>query len=171
MDLLTSKNIKKCKEDVNNIINITKEYTGHFTETINKNIESIKNELTFNPASLLTFKNRNSYEKRCEHSSKLLIKYPNFVPVIVDSLDFSIRIDKNKLLIHKDTSCTVLIYNIRKQLKLQNFEAIFVFCNGILVCNTYTVGELYEYYLSENKIQSDGDKFLYLEIKKENTFG
>jgi hypothetical protein len=168
MDLLSTKNIEKYKQDV---INMTKEYTGHFTETINKNIDNIKNELNFNPASLLTFKNRNSYEKRCEHSNKLLIKYPNFVPVIVDSLDFSVRIDKNKLLIHKDTSCTILIYNIRKQLKLENFESIFVFCNDILVCNTYTVGQLYEYYLSENKIQHDGDKFLYLEIKKENTFG
>ena len=64
-----------------------------------------------------------------------------------------------------------VIYNIRKQLELSPEKAIFIFCDGKLLNLTQTIGEIYENYLHNNKIKSDGDLFLYFELKEESTFG
>lgn len=115
------------------------------------------------------YKNKISYEKRCNESQRLRIKYTNSVPIIIQSSDLIIK--KNKFLTVMTNTTSSVIYNIRKQLELSPEKAIFIFCDDKLLNLTQTIGEIYENYLHNNKIKSDGDLFLYFELKEESTFG
>lgn len=97
---------------------------------------------------------------------KILEKYPDRVPVYVNKKEGSnvCDIEKHKYLVPKDMTVGQFIYVLRKNIKLKSNEALFVFINNIIVCNTDLMGEVY------NKNKND-DKFLYVIYSSENTFG
>lgn len=96
------------------------------------------------------------------HQSKALLqKYPNCIPVILEGSDDLVN---KKLLIQNDMTISKLMCFIRKKNKLNKFEAYFLFIDSILLVNTETISNLYKLYCSENG-------FLYITVKKENTFG
>jgi len=114
------------------------------------------------------FQQEYSFEKRLEVASKILLKYPDRVPVIVEKQDndtLTPVIDKKKFLVPKDINVSMFIAEIRKHLPgLPPNEGIFIFTNNLLVAANDILGTLYE----KNK---DTDGFLYVTYKLDNIFG
>lgn len=113
-----------------------------------------------------SFKNDFTLEQRSAESSRVLEKYPNRIPVIVERDDRSTisDIDKKKYLVPGDLTIGQFIYIIRKRIKLKPEEALFVFTNNTLVPTSALLSNIY----TSNK---DQDKFLYFQYSGENTFG
>jgi GABA(A) receptor-associated protein len=133
-------------------------------------VKNIKDPVTY----IDTYKYQNivPYKQRCKESMHIRYKYPERVPVIINIQDLSLKLKKNKLLIPQDYTMSLAICGIRKQFILENYQAIFVFCDNMLVPNSQTIGELYENYKIKNNIKNyDDDQYLYLTLCLENTFG
>ena len=112
------------------------------------------------------FKKSKSLNERITESSKIIERYPDRIPIIVEKDKKSkIRdIDKNKFLVPNDMTLGQFMYVVRKRIKLDPTEALFFFVNNILCNNTQTLGEIYKTY-------KDKDGFLYILYTSENTFG
>lgn len=110
-----------------------------------------------------------SYQKRCEDSTRLCNKYPNYIPVIVNCFNPELKLIKNKFLVPKSTPGSQLIFSIRRQTILTSNTAIFMFIDNILFEHTKNVDEIYEYHMSRRKDKND--KYMYVDITLENTFG
>ena len=117
------------------------------------------------------YQNSVSYQKRCFDSIKLCTKYPDHVPIIVNCTETEIKLKKTKYLVPKDLEASKFMFTIRSQIKLHSSKAIFVFVDNILLDNNKLIGQIYEEHLRKNKIKDDGDRFLYITITLENTFG
>ena len=112
------------------------------------------------------FKNKNSFEKRYEESLKVIEKYPDRIPIIVqkDNKSDIQDIDKYKYLVPKNMSISQFSFIIRKRIKLDPSQAIFITINNTLPSSYQTLSEIYD----GNK---DEDGFLYIFYTGENTFG
>lgn len=100
-------------------------------------------------------------------SDKILSKYPDRIPVIVDVFHLnakSINLDKHKYLVPADLMISQFMYIIRKRCKLTPEKAIFLFIENTLPPSSMLMGEIYK-----NKKNIDG--FLYITISEESTFG
>lgn len=107
-----------------------------------------------------------SLEKRKNEAKRILEKYPNRIPIIVNK-DPRCKlpdIDKYKYLVPSDLSMAQLMFVIRKRIKLKPEESIYVFINGKMMAGNTMVSTIYEKHKSE-------DEFLYLIYAAENTFG
>ena len=115
---------------------------------------------------MFKFKKENSEEKRISESEKILKKYPNRIPVIVEKDPRSKLndIDKNKFLVPSDMNFAQFIYVIRKRIKLLPEEALFLFVNGIMATNGSSMNSIYQ-------THKDKDGFIYITYTSENTFG
>ena len=115
---------------------------------------------------MVNFKGSKSEEERLAESTKIIEKYPDKIPVIVEKYSKSSikNIDKNKYLVSGDMTMSQFIYIIRKRIKLKSSEALFFFVNNILCNNSQSMIEIYNLY-------KDKDGFLYIEYSAENTFG
>lgn len=114
-----------------------------------------------------TFKQEFSFNKRLDESSRVLIKYPDRIPVIVEKSTTQPdlpTIDKKKYLVPFDLNMGQFIYVIRQRLKLRPEEAIFLFVNNQIISGTSIIGHIYNY-------GKDLDGFLYIQYAKENVFG
>lgn len=134
---------------------------------ITNEIDNIKYNI-YNNLIYDTYKSRVSYEDRCNESLKILSKYPNRIPIIIDYYNFENKKLKNKFLVNKDTTLAELIFCIRKEIGIKHCEAIFIYFNNSLIPHTKTMGEIYSNYMLNNKSK---DKFLYGVVAKESTFG
>jgi hypothetical protein len=106
-------------------------------------------------------------EQRKTLSEALAFKYPDRVPVIIKknkNNKILQDIDK-KYLIPKNLTISYVMYIIRKKIKLDEKQALFLFVNNTLVPLNTTVGELYTTH------KSIDDLFLYIYYTTENTFG
>jgi GABA(A) receptor-associated protein len=104
-------------------------------------------------------------EERTEQSTKVLNKYPERIPVVVEPLTNDIpSIDKNKFIVSKDMTFGQFIYIIRKRLKIESDVALFFSVNGSLCTSSSDIGTIY----AEKKNE---DNFLYIKYTTENTFG
>jgi GABA(A) receptor-associated protein len=112
------------------------------------------------------FKKNNSFEKRKAESSKIIEKYEDRCPIIVQKDDKSKidEIDKNKFLVPKDFTMSQFIFVIRKRIKLEPSKALFVTVNNMLIKGSESIASVY----LNNK---DEDGFLYVVYSSENTFG
>lgn len=111
------------------------------------------------------YKIENTLEFRKNESSKILEKYKDRIPVIVEkSNNCEYTLDKNKFLVSKELSMHQLVYIIRKRIKLKDHETIFIYVANKLVPSNSLLSEIY----NTNK---DEDGFLYLVYSSENTFG
>lgn len=110
-------------------------------------------------------------DKRISESNRILAKFPDKIPVIVESSDKDLikQMKKNKFLSPYDISVSQFMYSIRRQLNLNASEALFLFCNNTLINGTDIMGKIYEEYIYGNS--GNNDRFLYVQISKENTFG
>ena len=111
------------------------------------------------------FKFENAYEKRKDEADRVLLKYKDRVPVIVEAdTNSEFDLTKNKFLVPKDISLSQMIYVIRKKINLASEKALFLFIDGTLPATSDLMSVLYE-----EKKSSDG--FLYCLISAESTFG
>ena len=98
---------------------------------------------------------------------RILSKYPDRVPVYVNKKENSRvnDIEKHKYLVPKDMTMGNFIYVLRKNIKLKSDQALFVFVNNLIVCNSDLMGEIYNIHHDKD------DKFLHVIYSSENTFG
>lgn len=112
------------------------------------------------------FVSKSSFDNRLKESNKILTKYPDRIPIIVERVkksDLPI-IDKSKYLVPKDMTVSQFFFIIRKRIKLNQSQALFMTVNGSLLSTNDTIGDVYNNY--KNK-----DNFLYMLYTGENTFG
>ena len=106
------------------------------------------------------------FESRKKEADSVLKNYPDRVPIIVckDTNCPLPDIDKQKYLVPMDMTIGQFIYVIRKRIKLQPNEALFVLVNNSLMPSNKLIQSVYE----TNK---SNDGFLYITYSSENTFG
>jgi len=105
-------------------------------------------------------------KKRKEVAERILAKYPDRIPVIVEKSPRSDApdIDKKKFLVPSDITVGKFVYEIRKHMQLSPEKAIFLFVNNVLPPTAELMSRIYKDY-------KDEDGFLYITYSGENTFG
>ena len=94
-------------------------------------------------------------------------KYTDRIPVIVEKKNVSDGlpdIDKKKFLVPQDITVGQMAYVIRKRIKLQPEQALFIVCNGKMPPTSELLSGLYER-------EADSDFFLYLSYVGEVAYG
>ena len=112
------------------------------------------------------FKEDYDENSRYQESNKILLKYPTRVPIIVEKHEkcqFE-EINKKKYLVPKDMPMNQFVFVIRKRIKLDPSQSLFVMVNNSLVSSPELLGEVYE-------TKKDTDGFLYMTYSGESTFG
>lgn len=116
------------------------------------------------------FKQTYSLETRKDNSAKVLHKYPDRVPVIIErikSISTNVAdLERTKYLVPYDTTIAFFAANIRKKVTLREGDSLFIFCGSKnhIVSGSNTFQHLYLNY-------KDEDGFLYLLYSGENVFG
>ena len=113
-----------------------------------------------------SFKDSHTVEERTNESTKIIAKYPQRIPIIVERATGCRlnNIQKNKYLAPRDMAMCQFVFTVRKKIELQPSEAIFLMVNGQLVQSSILLAEIYEKH-------KDEDGFLYIVYTSENTFG
>jgi GABA(A) receptor-associated protein len=113
-----------------------------------------------------TFQREYSFERRKGEADRVLQKYTDRVPVIVEKSKDSILpdLDNRKFLVPKDLTVGQFIWVIRKRIRLAPEQAIFIFVDNTLPPQSQTIAQVYQ-----DHVDSDG--FLYLSISGESVFG
>ena len=98
-----------------------------------------------------TFKEEHSLEKRLGEAKRILEKYPDRIPVIVErdpkaGPDIP-EIDKKKFLVPLDLTVGQFLYTIRKRIQLSPVQALFLHFNGKL----YSTGDLMRNVYTESR--------------------
>ena len=113
-----------------------------------------------------TFKESHATAERLNESTKIITKYPQRIPIIVEkAAGCRLKdIQKNKYLAPRDMAMCQFVFTVRKKIELQPSEAIFLMVDGHLVQSSILLAEVYEKH-------KDEDGFLYMVYTSENTFG
>jgi len=118
-----------------------------------------------------SYKTEVSLDKRISESTRILAKYPDRVPIIVEC-GKTLKLSKKKYLVPRDITASYLLHIIRgKMEKLEPSKAIFLFCDGKLLSGSTNISQVYEDHIYKNKLNAGSDNFLYLDVALENTFG
>lgn len=111
------------------------------------------------------FKITNDLTKRQSTSNEIILKYPDRIPIIIESYDEKkIKLEQNKFLVSRTFTFGQFITNIRQRIKIAPEKAIFLFVDNILPSVSESMENIY------NK-HRDIDGFLYLMLNLENCFG
>ena len=151
--------ISDLKKNIDNFVETTK---TTITDKIIKNNVECLNVYPLEYGYITEFR-RQKVEERIKISEKIMSKYQERVPIIVDCKK-EIDLDKNKYIVPKDLTVGQFMYILKKRIKINNKQSIFLLCNNELIINTDLIKNLY------NK-HKDIDGFLYIIISLENTFG
>jgi hypothetical protein len=117
--------------------------------------------------SRVSFQNRHSFEERLNMAQQIIKAYPHCIPVVVEKSSWSKleTLSKTKFLVPHGMTNSIFHWNIRKLLKFESHQAVFLCSNGIILTGPAT--SMMEQY----KIFKDSDGFLYLQYHEENVFG
>ena len=113
------------------------------------------------------FQKDHAYEIRAHESAKIIAKYPDRIPLIVEKLptnNLLPQISKSKFLVPSDITITQFMFIVRKYLKLDPSVSIYLFCDGVIPNASECINTTYINH-------KDPDGFLYLFYAGENTFG
>ena len=113
------------------------------------------------------YKKLKSFNARSAESERILTKYPDRLPIIVEKAKNEKGIpdiDKTKFLVPLDLTVGQFVYVVRQRIKLSPSQSLFLSIDGILPCTADTLIKLYK----EHK-HSDG--FLYVSYFGEQTYG
>jgi len=112
------------------------------------------------------FKGSYTFEERTVESQKIMAKYPERYPVIVEKTSScKLRtINKNKFLVCKDMTMSQFVFLIRKRIQLDQSQSLFVLVNNQVASGNTPMGKIY----NDHK---DEDGFVYMVYTSENTFG
>jgi GABA(A) receptor-associated protein len=106
-----------------------------------------------------------SFDQRKSEADRILLKYPDRVPIIVEpSEKCKIEIDKKKYLVPSDLSMGQFLFVIRKRLKLPAEKALFMFIGSHIPSSSSMLSLLYDQHVSP-------DGFLKITFSEENVFG
>ena len=116
----------------------------------------------------LKFKQRISVEERKKESVRILEKYPDRIPVIVERSSHCSdidEIDRHKYLVPADLSMGQFIFVVRKRIELDASKGLYFYVNkNGMVPTSELISNIYHRY-------KDEDGFLYVEYAGESTFG
>ena len=118
----------------------------------------------------MSFKSKHSFIERKDQTDKIMVKYPNRVPIICEkatNTDIP-DLDRKKFLVPHDILFSTFISIIRKRLNLEPHIGMYFFVssNGseAMLPTFKDVLSIYEDY-------KDKDGFLYIYYSGESTFG
>ena len=114
-----------------------------------------------------SFTEKPVHQRRME-VHRLLKKYPNKIPVIIQkskSSSFVTEVKINKFLVPADLTVGQLLYTLRQRVKLSPEQALFIFFSNQIVNTTSTMREIYMQYHNKE------DEMLYATYSTESTFG
>lgn len=115
-----------------------------------------------------SYKIKKGFSERKTESERIKEKYPDRIPIICEKSskngDLLPDLDKTKYLVPGDLTIGQFMYVIRKRLKLNSSEALYLFADGNIMTCSNTVSMAYDNY-------RDSDGFLYFKYSKESTFG
>lgn len=115
------------------------------------------------------FKLKNTFAARLNESQRILMKFPERIPIICEkekakSSYVLPELVKQKFLVPKDIKVFEFMSVVRNKLKIGAEYAIFLTINGMIPSSSDIMSHIYE----EHK---DDDGFLYVTYGAENTFG
>ncbi len=113
-----------------------------------------------------SFNSKYSPEKRLEDSQKIREKYPNRVPILVESRDKHLnQLIRHKYIVPNDINMGQFLFIIKSKIKLAKDEALFmsVSTKMCLIPQTQVIGNVFKEY---NEFG-----YLYVTIDKESVFG
>ena len=142
--------------------NVDKFVKTTITDKINKNNTETLNVYPLDYKYINDFRSQ-KLENRIKISERIMSKYPQRVPIIVDS-NKEIYLDKNKYIVPNDLTVGQFMYILKKRIHIKYEQSIFLLCNNELIMNTEVINDLFYK-------QKDYDGFLYIIISLENTFG
>ena len=118
--------------------------------------------------------NNNTFEKRLDEATRILVKYPDRIPVICDKSRNSLlpNLEKNKFLVPNSMILGQFKYIIHKHVhdnlinnnKIPSNETLYLFINNISPKTSVLMSELYDMFKSN-------DGYLYITYSAENTLG
>jgi hypothetical protein len=119
------------------------------------------------------FKELYTAQERISESNRIIAKYPDYIPVIIDCSEKLGQLRKQKFLVPAEVSASHLLHSVRKQFESKKSDAIFMFCDDTMICPTTMMKTIYANYKIKNKITDGGDtdKFMYIYMASETTFG
>ena len=119
----------------------------------------------------MNFKTAHSFEERKKEAERIIIKFPDRVPVILqkskDAKNLP-ELSKIKYLVPQDMSVGMFLYTIRKRISLAPTTALFLFIDNNSAISIAPTADLIGKVFVENKNE---DGFLYMVLTSENTFG
>lgn len=113
------------------------------------------------------FKMQHSFDKRKEESKRIIEKYSDKIPVILEKGESTLlpNIKKQKFLLQRDLTVGQYLYIIRQQLKLDSSESMFLIVNeSYIPPNSASIEEIYTNH-------ADKDGFLYITYSAQQVFG
>lgn len=114
--------------------------------------------------NVCAYKERYSLEERTNKSNELLLKYPDRIPIICYSSPELPELKRSKFLVNEEMNYTNLLFSVRKNIDLNEGQALYIFIGDRLLSTNLIIKEAYERY-------KDDDGFLYAYVCSENTFG
>ena len=115
----------------------------------------------------MSFKHLYSLNQRKNECEKILLKYPNRIPIICEKNYNSTNvpdIDKHKYLVSRDLTLGQFMHIIRQRMNLSPEVGLYIFISGFIPTNSQFLSNLYVDF-------RDDDGFLYVIYDIENTFG
>ena len=113
------------------------------SKLVTKKVEKMANSILVKPS----FKKRFTFEKRQDEALRIMKKYPDRIPIIVErssSDTITELINKNKYLAPSSLTVGQFVYVIRKRLVLPPEKAIFLFINNVLPPTASLLGTIYD---------------------------
>ena len=97
-------------------------------------------------------------------TDSIISKYPDKIPLIIEATNNAPKMQKKKFLVPTNLTVGQLIFIIRKRVKLDKSESIFIFIDRSFIGTQSLMDELY------NKHKGK-DGFLHVKYSLQNTFG
>ena len=111
------------------------------------------------------FKESFDHQSRFNEATRIMKRYPDRVPIIVETRPDVPLLLKRKYLVPRDFTVGEFIYVMRNKINLRHEQALFLFFNdNILSPTAEMLGNVYENH-------KNTDQFLYAILCMENTFG
>ena len=123
--------------------------------------------MSSNSKKIYNYQDEVPYTIRCVESENMIRRHPNCVPVIINTKE-NVNLKKRKFLVPYNVNSSILIYYIRKYISDASCKSIFLFYGNIMLDNIKNIGDMYLEYILNNK---NDDKYFYLDMCFENTFG
>lgn len=91
----------------------------------------------------------------------LMNQYPDRIPVVILT---NLKLEKSKFLVPKNLRLSEFMIVLKKKIKSDYQDTLFVMANNKILNTTWSLNEIY----NEHK---RSDNYLYLQVEKEATFG